>query len=282
MSRAGNSQRQGSSRRPCCSQSHYLCIAFNLDISVNIFLDGDGKFGQGNDTVDSLWMITTFIPSVSVCLSPTRVFSMCSWKRSIHQVNVQTLPTSPKPQTNSRLSPLIKSVVRLVPSLGTWRQPYTLTNLDFVCATFHVGEDRRRFFDYTIAVLCPVCPVRGIDGVESNSRTCVTSGVVQMQNSILEVCLQVRCFFVFRERRFAAFVVEQGKSGERHFFPRETQARPLSDHALLTASKSSLRPNWARSMSLTRNLQREQIATGAFATGLGRGGCSMSEDPYSN
>ena len=26
-------------------------------------------------------------------------------------------------------------------------------------------------------------------------------------------------------------------------------------------------------MSLTRNLQREQIATGAFSTGLGRGGC---------
>merc|ERR1719440_456826 len=44
----------------------------------------------------------------------------------------QPLPTSPNPQTKARLPPIITSVARMIESGSECRQPYTLSNLDFV------------------------------------------------------------------------------------------------------------------------------------------------------
>ena len=51
------------------------------------------------------------------------------WPRSD---SAQPLPTSPKPQTTATLPPIITSVARLMPSISECRQPYRLSNLDFV------------------------------------------------------------------------------------------------------------------------------------------------------
>src|SRR5207245_1484354 len=46
--------------------------------------------------------------------------------------SAQTLPTSPYPQTTATLPPMSTSVARLMPSMSECRQPYLLSNFDFV------------------------------------------------------------------------------------------------------------------------------------------------------
>src|SRR6202042_3067829 len=46
--------------------------------------------------------------------------------------SAQPLPTSPYPQTTETLPPISTSVARLMPSTSECRQPYLLSNLDFV------------------------------------------------------------------------------------------------------------------------------------------------------
>mmetsp|Transcript_993 Transcript_993/g.3120 ORF Transcript_993/g.3120 Transcript_993/m.3120 type:complete len:294 (-) Transcript_993:17-898(-) len=48
----------------------------------------------------------------------------------------QPLPTSPKPKMTAFLPAIITSVARMMPSGSEWRQPYTLSNLDLVTASF--------------------------------------------------------------------------------------------------------------------------------------------------
>merc|ERR1719316_1099213 len=75
--------------------------------------------------------------------------SMQAWSALIGSISVtmtrepdprsaaaQPLPTSPKPHTSERLPPSITSVARMMPSVREWRQPYTLSNLDFVTQSF--------------------------------------------------------------------------------------------------------------------------------------------------
>merc|ERR1719207_108180 len=75
--------------------------------------------------------------------------SMHAWSALIGSISVtmtrepeprsaaaQPLPTSPKPQINARLPPIITSVARMMPSVREWRQPYTLSNFDFVTQSF--------------------------------------------------------------------------------------------------------------------------------------------------
>mmetsp|Transcript_44007 Transcript_44007/g.108984 ORF Transcript_44007/g.108984 Transcript_44007/m.108984 type:complete len:214 (-) Transcript_44007:288-929(-) len=47
----------------------------------------------------------------------------------------QPLPTSPKPRMHAFLPAIMMSVARIRPSGREWRQPYTLSNLDFVTAS---------------------------------------------------------------------------------------------------------------------------------------------------
>src|SRR4051812_23260328 len=51
------------------------------------------------------------------------------WPRSD---SAQPLPTSPYPQTTATLPPISTSVARLMPSMSECRQPYLLSNFDFV------------------------------------------------------------------------------------------------------------------------------------------------------
>merc|ERR1719359_2806456 len=53
------------------------------------------------------------------------------------------LPTSPKPQISARLPPSITSVARMMPSGREWRQPYTLSNFDFVTQSFTLMAGNR-------------------------------------------------------------------------------------------------------------------------------------------
>merc|ERR1719316_725978 len=75
--------------------------------------------------------------------------SMHAWSALIGSISVtmtrepeprsaaaQPLPTSPKPATSERLPPSITSVARMMPSVREWRQPYTLSNFDFVTQSF--------------------------------------------------------------------------------------------------------------------------------------------------
>merc|ERR1719482_53540 len=75
--------------------------------------------------------------------------SMQAWSALIGSISVtmtrepdplsaaaQPLPTSPKPHTSERLPPSITSVARMMPSVREWRQPYTLSNFDFVTQSF--------------------------------------------------------------------------------------------------------------------------------------------------
>src|SRR5512133_2506834 len=48
----------------------------------------------------------------------------------------QPLPTSPYPHTTATLPASITSVARMMPSTSEWRQPYRLSNFDFVTESF--------------------------------------------------------------------------------------------------------------------------------------------------
>src|SRR5664280_3481477 len=75
--------------------------------------------------------------------------SMAAWRAQIGSISVTTtrapcphsdsahpLPTSPNPHTTATLPPMRTSVARLIPSISEWRQPYLLSNLDLVTASF--------------------------------------------------------------------------------------------------------------------------------------------------
>merc|ERR1719453_2130763 len=53
------------------------------------------------------------------------------------------LPTSPYPQISARLPPIITSVARMMESGREWRQPYTLSNLDFVTQSLTLMAGKR-------------------------------------------------------------------------------------------------------------------------------------------
>merc|ERR1711988_545229 len=55
----------------------------------------------------------------------------------------EPLPTSPYPQTKTRLPPIITSVARMMPSGKECRQPYTLSNFDFVTQSFTLMAGKR-------------------------------------------------------------------------------------------------------------------------------------------
>merc|ERR1719396_99064 len=75
--------------------------------------------------------------------------SLHAWRAQIGSISVtrtrapapriakaQPLPTSPYPQINARLPPIMTSVARMMPSGNEWRHPYTLSNLDLVTQSF--------------------------------------------------------------------------------------------------------------------------------------------------
>mmetsp|Transcript_71 Transcript_71/g.126 ORF Transcript_71/g.126 Transcript_71/m.126 type:complete len:232 (-) Transcript_71:328-1023(-) len=56
----------------------------------------------------------------------------------------EPLPTSPKPPIQAVLPAIMTSVPRMIPSGSEWRQPYTLSNLDFVTESFTLMAGKSR------------------------------------------------------------------------------------------------------------------------------------------
>src|SRR5271165_2695459 len=77
--------------------------------------------------------VRTSYPCIAACSAQIGSISVITtrapWPRSD---SAQPLPTSPKPHTSATLPPIITSVARSMPSISEWRQPYRLSNLDFV------------------------------------------------------------------------------------------------------------------------------------------------------
>merc|ERR1719174_1409304 len=82
--------------------------------------------------------------------------SMQAWSALIGSISVistrepeplraaaEPLPTSPKPRMSERLPPSMTSVARMIPSVNEWRQPYTLSNFDFVTQSFTLIAGKR-------------------------------------------------------------------------------------------------------------------------------------------
>merc|ERR1712226_731610 len=86
---------------------------------------------SASPTTDS--MVTTWNPSMQACNAQMGSISVTRTRAPAPlMAKAQPLPTSPYPHTNARLPPIITSVARMMPSGSEWRQPYTLSNLDFV------------------------------------------------------------------------------------------------------------------------------------------------------
>src|ERR1039457_4496723 len=77
--------------------------------------------------------VVTWYPSMAACSAQIGSISVTTtrapWPASD---SAQPLPTSPKPQMTATLPPISTSVARLIPSTNECRQPYLLSNLDFV------------------------------------------------------------------------------------------------------------------------------------------------------
>src|ERR1700727_2573266 len=78
-------------------------------------------------------MVATWKPSIAACSAQIGSISVtitrAPWPRSD---SAHPLPTSPEPHPSATLPPISTSVARLIPSISEWRQPYLLSNLDFV------------------------------------------------------------------------------------------------------------------------------------------------------
>merc|ERR1712241_1192848 len=82
-------------------------------------------------TTDS--MSTTSKPSMHACKAQIGSISVIKTRAPAPlMAKAHPLPTSPYPQTRALLPPIITSVARMMPSGREWRQPYTLSNFDFV------------------------------------------------------------------------------------------------------------------------------------------------------
>merc|ERR550514_786232 len=101
-------------------------------------------------------MLKLPVVDTKMSISPTTFSMVVTWYPSMHarsaligsisvtmtrepeprSAAAQPLPTSPKPHTSERLPPSITSVARMMPSVREWRQPYTLSNFDFVTQSF--------------------------------------------------------------------------------------------------------------------------------------------------
>ena len=90
---------------------------------------GDEDVGRADDILQR----ATWKPSIAACSAQIGSISVtitrAPWPRSD---SAQPLPTSPYPQTTATLPPISTSVARLMPSISEWRQPYLLSNFDFV------------------------------------------------------------------------------------------------------------------------------------------------------
>mmetsp|Transcript_91930 Transcript_91930/g.256088 ORF Transcript_91930/g.256088 Transcript_91930/m.256088 type:complete len:383 (-) Transcript_91930:1566-2714(-) len=86
----------------------------------------------------SIWLttrsiLTTWKPSMQACRAQIGSISLTMTRAPAPRMaKALPLPTSPKPQISARLPPIITSVARMIPSGNECRQPYTLSNLDFV------------------------------------------------------------------------------------------------------------------------------------------------------
>mmetsp|Transcript_15557 Transcript_15557/g.54045 ORF Transcript_15557/g.54045 Transcript_15557/m.54045 type:complete len:422 (+) Transcript_15557:392-1657(+) len=85
----------------------------------------------------TLSILRTMKPSMHACsaqigsISVTYTTAPCAFSAC-----AQPLPTSPKPATTQRLPAIMTSVARMMPSGSEWRQPYRLSNFDFVTLSF--------------------------------------------------------------------------------------------------------------------------------------------------
>mmetsp|Transcript_54867 Transcript_54867/g.146758 ORF Transcript_54867/g.146758 Transcript_54867/m.146758 type:complete len:270 (-) Transcript_54867:359-1168(-) len=106
----------------------------------------------------SVAMMMSLFPVVvtKMSASPITSSNVATWKPSMHACRAQIgstsviitrapaprmakalpLPTSPYPQTTTRLPPIITSVARMMPSGRECLHPYTLSNFDFVTQSF--------------------------------------------------------------------------------------------------------------------------------------------------
>ena len=88
------------------------------------------KMSPVSTTSSSVRRAKPCIAACSAQIGSTSVMTTrARWPRSD---SAQPLPTSPKPHTTATLPPIITSVARLMPSINECRQPYRLSNLDFV------------------------------------------------------------------------------------------------------------------------------------------------------
>merc|ERR550514_667897 len=108
-------------------------------------------------------MLKLPVVDTKMSISPTTFSMVVTWYPSMHawsaligsisvtmtrepeplSAAAQPLPTSPKPHTSERLPPSITSVARMMPSVREWRQPYTLSNFDFVTQSFTLMAGKR-------------------------------------------------------------------------------------------------------------------------------------------
>merc|ERR1719326_2028241 len=90
---------------------------------------------SASPTTDSIF--TTWKPSMQACNAQIGSISVTMTRAPQPLMAwAQPLPTSPKPQIKARLPPIITSVARMIESGSEWRQPYTLSNFDFVTQSF--------------------------------------------------------------------------------------------------------------------------------------------------
>src|SRR5664280_1108480 len=81
--------------------------------------------------------VATWYPSMAACRAQIGSISVTTTRAPCpHSDSAHPLPTSPNPHTTATLPPMRTSVARLIPSISEWRQPYLLSNLDLVTASF--------------------------------------------------------------------------------------------------------------------------------------------------
>merc|ERR550514_999801 len=89
-------------------------------------------------------MVVTWYPSMHAWSALIGSISVTSTREPEPRSAAQEpLPTSPKPRISERLPPSITSVARMIPSVNEWRQPYTLSNFDFVTQSFTLIAGKR-------------------------------------------------------------------------------------------------------------------------------------------
>src|SRR3984885_7860698 len=81
--------------------------------------------------------VVTSNPSIAACSALIGSFSVTITRAPMPRSEcAEPLPTSPYPQITATLPATITSVARLMPSASDSRQPYRLSNFDFVTGSF--------------------------------------------------------------------------------------------------------------------------------------------------